>query len=89
MMNGGMAQPKALTPWIIVAYSRLLGWACLALLRPSEVVTTIEAMIMPIINLVLSKLYESSSRIPYLTLILCTSANYLRIIVGSSYLALW
>ena len=35
-MNGGMAQPRALTPWITVAHSRLPGWASLALPRPSE-----------------------------------------------------
>jgi hypothetical protein len=55
-MNGGMAQQRALTPWITVAYSRLLGWASFALLQLSEVVTTIPAKIMPIINLVSSKL---------------------------------
>jgi len=90
MMNGGMAQPKAFTPWITVAYFRLLGWACLALLlRLFEVVITIVAMIMPIIKLVLLKLYKLSLRIPYLTLTLYIRANYLRITFGSSYLALW
>ena len=88
MMNGGMAQPKAFTLWITVAYSRLPGWACLALPQPSEVVTTIVAIIMPIIKPVSLKLYESSLRMPYLTLMLCTSANYSRITFGSSYLAL-
>jgi hypothetical protein len=56
IINGGIAQPRALTPWITIAYIQLLGWASFALLRPSEVVTTMPAKIMPIINPVLSKL---------------------------------
>jgi hypothetical protein len=52
----GMAQLRALTPWITVAHLRLLGWASFALLRPSEVVTTMPAEMMPIINPVSSKL---------------------------------
>ena len=56
MMNGGMAQPRALTPWITVAYTQLPGWASFALLQPSEVVTTMPVKIMPIINPVSSKL---------------------------------
>ena len=78
MINGGMAQPKAFTPWITITYSQLLGWAYLALLlQLSEVVTTIIAMIMPIIKPVLLKLYKLSSRIPYLTLTLYIRVNYL------------
>jgi hypothetical protein len=56
MMNGGMAQARALTPWMTVAHSRLPGWASFALVRPSEVVTTMPAKMMPIINPVSSKL---------------------------------
>jgi hypothetical protein len=56
MMKGGIAQPRALTPWITVAYSRLPGWASFALLRPSEVVTTMPVEMIPIINPVSSKL---------------------------------
>jgi hypothetical protein len=33
MMNGGMAQPRALTPFLTVAHSRLPGWASFALPR--------------------------------------------------------
>jgi hypothetical protein len=54
MMNGGMAQPCAFTPWITVAHSRLPGCASLALPRSSEVVTTMHAKMIPIINPVLS-----------------------------------
>lgn len=56
MMNGGMAQPYAFTPWITVTHSRLLGYASLALPRPSEVVTTMYGKMIPIINPVLLKL---------------------------------
>jgi len=85
-----MAQPKVFTPWITVTYFRLPGWAYLALLlRLSEVVTTIVAMIMPIIKLVLLKLYELLLRMLYLTLTLYIRVNYLRIIFGSSHLAFW
>ena len=90
IINGRMAQPKAFTPQITITHSRLPGWACLALLlRPSKVVTTIVAMIIPIIKPVSSKLYKSSSKIPYLTLTLYTRANHSRITFGSSHLALW
>ena len=43
---------------------------------------------MPIIKLVSLKLYKSSLRILYLTLTLYIRVNYLRIIIGFSYLAL-
>ena len=56
IMKGGIGQPRALTPYITVAYSRLPGWASFALLKLSEVVTTMPTKIMPIINPVLSKL---------------------------------
>ena len=56
MMKGGMAQPRALTPYITVTHSRLPGWASFALLRPSEVVTTMPVKMMPIMNPVSSKL---------------------------------
>ena len=46
--EGGMAQSRALTPWITVAHWRLPGWASFALLWPSEVVTTMPAKMMSI-----------------------------------------
>jgi len=88
MINGGIAQPKAFTPWMIIAHFQFLGWACLALLRPLEVVIIIAAIIMPIIKPVSLKLYKSSLRILYLTLTLYIRVNYSRIIIGSSHLAL-
>ncbi len=56
MIKGGIAQPRALTPYITIAHSQLLGWASFALLQLSEVVTTIPTKMTPIINLVSSKL---------------------------------
>jgi hypothetical protein len=72
-MNGGMAQPYELTPWITVAYSRLLGCFIFALPCLSDVVIIIADEITPIINLVSSKFYISESSIPYFTIVFRTS----------------
>jgi hypothetical protein len=40
MMNGGIAQPAALIPWITVAHSRLLGWIAFGWPLLSDPVTT-------------------------------------------------
>jgi hypothetical protein len=79
-----MAQPRVFTPWITVAYSRLPGWANLALLRPSVVVTVMPGNIIPNINPVSLKLYILSSRILYLALVFRTSTNHSLIAFGSS-----
>jgi hypothetical protein len=45
-----------LTPWITIAYSRLPGWASFGFPFLLEFVTTIDAMIWPIMKPVSSKL---------------------------------
>jgi hypothetical protein len=56
MAKGGIVQPRAFTPWITVAHSRLPGCATLALECLSEVVMAIPEAMMPIMNPISSKL---------------------------------
>jgi hypothetical protein len=51
------------------------GWTCFGRPDLSEAVTTAPVDIWPIIKPVSSKLYVSSSRIPYLALMLATRLN--------------
>jgi hypothetical protein len=87
MIKGGRAQPLALTPWISVTHSRLPGWIFFRLPRFSEPVKTIWPCIAPIMKPVSSKLYVSSSPIPYLALVLATSSNQGVMTRGSSFRA--
>ena len=56
MINGGIAQPCALIPWIAVTHSRFPGCTALGRDRLSEAVITVPVEITPIWNPVSSKL---------------------------------
>jgi hypothetical protein len=75
MTKGGIAHPVALMPWITVVHSLLPGWTCFGRPDLSEAVTTAPVDIWPIIKPVSLKLYVSSSKIPYLALMLATRLN--------------
>ncbi|KAK1839874.1 hypothetical protein CCHR01_17510 [Colletotrichum chrysophilum] len=79
-----MHHPSELMHSITVAHSRLPGWTDFALPRLSAHVTTIDAVITPIMKPVSSKLYMSPSPIPYLAIMLRNSANHFEITTGSS-----
>lgn len=70
MTNGGIHQPFALTHPIEFAYSRLPGCTDLAFLRLLRRITTIDAVIIPIMKPVSLKLCRSSCQIPYLAIML-------------------
>jgi hypothetical protein len=89
MMNGGMAQPRALAPWITGTHSGLPDCATRALDRSrSAFVTTMQLEIMPIMKPVSSKLNTSSSPMPYFVCVSSTSLNQSPISRGSSHWAL-
>jgi hypothetical protein len=60
-MKGGITQPWEFAPWMTVIQSRFPGCASRAFDRRSALVTTMQLVIMPIMNPVSSKLYTSSS----------------------------
>src|SRR6187551_3703260 len=86
---GGITSPSDRTAWIAVTHSRLPGWIFFAFPRPSDEVTTRVGEIWPIKNPVSSKFQISDSRIPCFATVLRKRSNYVRIIFGSSHLALW
>jgi hypothetical protein len=86
--KGGIVHPLALTPAILVTQPRFTGCR-LFVPRFSGPVKAIWLWITSIIKPVSSKLYMSSSRMPYLAFVLATSSNQDVITRGSSLRACW
>ena len=87
IMYGGIAHPSALMPWITVVHTRLPGWISLAFPRLYAPVTTNCEDVTPTMKPVSSKLYVSSSRMPYFSLMERTRQNQLPMAYGSSFKA--
>jgi hypothetical protein len=88
-MNGRIAHPQALTPWIIIIHLWLPGCIIFGWLHYSEPITTVPVEITPIWKPASSKLCVSSSRMLCFAFVLYTSLNQSPIIYRSSHKALW